>query len=98
MINDGKERLHVYFTDSNGYNLNTDYWTGYDLSAFSFDRDPYMESQFGIESTLDAEVITASNLDSKETRKEHVKSVRSNIQKRNETINSGKCPRCGALS
>ena len=42
-----------------------------------------------------ANLITASNLDSKETRKEHVKSVRSNIQKRNETINSGKCPRCG---
>ena len=45
------------------------------------------------------EIIThsllASNLDSKENRKEHVKSVRSNIQKRNETINSGKCPRCG---
>ena len=57
VINEGKERLHVYFTDSDGYNLNTDYWTGYDLSVFSFDRDPYIESRFGIESTLDAEVI-----------------------------------------
>lgn len=42
-----------------------------------------------------ANFLIASNLDSKETRKEHVKTVRSNIQKRNETINSGKCPRCG---
>ena len=45
------------------------------------------------------EIIThtllASNLDSKENRKEHVRAVRSNIQKRNYTINSGKCPRCG---
>ena len=57
VINEGKQRLNVYFADSNGYNLNTDYWTGYDLSIFSFDRDPYMESGFGIESTLDAELI-----------------------------------------
>lgn len=42
-----------------------------------------------------ANLLTASNLDSKETRKEHIKTVRSNIQKRKETINSGKCPRCG---
>ena len=42
-----------------------------------------------------ASLLTASNLDSKDSRKEHVKSVRSNIQKRNDTINSGKCPRCG---
>ena len=41
-----------------------------------------------------ANLLTASNLDSKETRKEHIKTVRSNIQKRKETINSGKCPRC----
>lgn len=42
-----------------------------------------------------ANLITASNLDSKETRKEHKKTVRSNIQKRKETIKSGKCTRCG---
>ena len=40
-------------------------------------------------------LLLASNIDSRETRKEHVKSVKSNIRKRNETINSGICPRCG---
>jgi ssDNA-binding Zn-finger/Zn-ribbon topoisomerase 1 len=40
-------------------------------------------------------LLLASNIDSKENRKEHVKSVKSNIQKRKETINSGICPRCG---
>ena len=42
-----------------------------------------------------ANLLLAFNRDSKENRKEHVKSVRANIQKRRETINSGKCPRCG---
>jgi ssDNA-binding Zn-finger/Zn-ribbon topoisomerase 1 len=45
------------------------------------------------------EIIThtllAFNLDSKENHKEHIRAVKSNIQKRNDTINSGKCPRCG---
>ena len=40
-------------------------------------------------------LLLASNIDSRETRKEHIKSVKSNIRKRNETINSGICPRCG---
>ena len=40
-------------------------------------------------------LLMASNTDSKETRKGHVKNVRANVKKRQETIASGKCPRCG---
>lgn len=40
-------------------------------------------------------LLIASNTDSKETRKDHVKNVRANVKKRQETIASGKCPRCG---
>ena len=40
-------------------------------------------------------LLMASNADSKETRKDHVKNVRANEKKRQETIASGKCPRCG---
>lgn len=40
-------------------------------------------------------LLTASNTDSKKTRKNHVKNVRANVKKRQETIASGKCPRCG---
>lgn len=40
-------------------------------------------------------LLMASNTDSKETRKDHVKNVRANVKKRQETIASGKCPRCG---
>ena len=40
-------------------------------------------------------LLMASNTDSKETRKGHVKNVRANVKKRQETISSGKCPRCG---
>ena len=40
-------------------------------------------------------LLMASNTDSKETRKDHVKNVRANVKKRQETIASDKCPRCG---
>ena len=45
-------------------------------------------------------LLMASNTDSKETRKDHVKNVKANnvkanVKKRQETIASGKCPRCG---
>lgn len=40
-------------------------------------------------------LLMASNIDSKETRKEHVKNIKANVKKRKETIASGKCPRCG---
>ena len=40
-------------------------------------------------------LLMASNTDSKETRKDHVKNIRANVKKRQETIASGKCPRCG---
>ena len=59
VINQGSQKLHVYFTDSDGYNLNTDYWTDYDLSVFSFDS--YLESGFGIAQTLDAESIPGAS-------------------------------------
>ena len=40
-------------------------------------------------------LLIASNTDSQKTRKDHVKNVRANVKKRQETIASGKCPRCG---
>lgn len=40
-------------------------------------------------------LLLASNKDSKKNRKEHVQTVRRNIQMREEAIDSGKCPRCG---
>lgn len=40
-------------------------------------------------------LLIASNTDSNKTRKDHVKNVRANVEKRQETIASGKCPRCG---
>ncbi len=42
-----------------------------------------------------ANILIGSNIDSKDNRKEHVRKVKSTIQRRNETINSGHCPRCG---
>lgn len=40
-------------------------------------------------------LLIASNTDSQKTRKDHVKNVRANVKKRQGTIASGKCPRCG---
>lgn len=39
--------------------------------------------------------LIESNRDSKESRKEHIRNVRTNEQRRNTAIASGKCPRCG---
>ena len=39
--------------------------------------------------------LIESNTDSKETRKEHIRNVRSNEQKRDTAVASGKCPVCG---
>lgn len=52
-INGENEKLHIYLTDSNGYNLNTDYWSGFDLSLFSFESDPYKESDYYITDNID---------------------------------------------
>lgn len=62
-INSGKERLHIYFTDNNGYNLNTDYWCGYDPSIFRFEDNPYVESEFDIEGTISV-TLTAGTANS----------------------------------
>lgn len=59
-INSGKERLHIYFTDNNGYNLNTDYWCGYDPSIFRFVANPYVESEFDIEGTISVTLIAGT--------------------------------------
>ena len=40
------------------------------------------------------DAILTSNIDSKENRKQHVRSVRATIRNREEIISSGKCPRC----
>ena len=39
--------------------------------------------------------LIESNRDSKESRKEHIRNVRTNEQRRNTAVASGKCPRCG---
>ena len=55
VINGTEERLHIYLTDNDGYNLNNDYLSGFDLTPFSFERDPYRESDYEI---LDNVTIT----------------------------------------
>ena len=39
--------------------------------------------------------LLMSNIDSKDTRKEHVHSIRKNLRKRENNINNNICPRCG---
>lgn len=41
------------------------------------------------------EILLAANIDSKENQKQHVRHVREQITKREETIANGQCPRCG---
>lgn len=48
VINGAEEKLHIYLTDNDGYNLNNDYLSGFDLTPFSFERDPYRESDYEI--------------------------------------------------
>lgn len=55
VINGADEKLHIYLTDNDGYNLNNDYLSGFDLTPFSFERDPYRESDYEI---LDNVTIT----------------------------------------
>ena len=47
-INGTDEKLHIYLVDNDGYNLNNDYLSGFDLTPFSFERDPYRESDYDI--------------------------------------------------
>lgn len=56
-INGPAKYLHIYFTDKDGYNLNTDYWWGFDLSLFTFDRDPYKESDYEITGNIIIELV-----------------------------------------
>jgi hypothetical protein len=46
IINGRDEKLHIYLTDEDGYNLNNDYLSGFDLTPFTFERDPYIESDY----------------------------------------------------
>ena len=39
--------------------------------------------------------ISGANIDSKENRKKHVQGIRDNIQKEEQTIKAGICPKCG---
>ena len=39
--------------------------------------------------------LVESNCNSKESRKEHIRNVRTNERRRNTAVASGKCPRCG---
>ena len=48
IINGQDEVLHMYLVDNDGYNLNNDYLSGFDLSPFTFERDPYIESDYDI--------------------------------------------------
>lgn len=41
------------------------------------------------------ETLSAANIDSKDNQKQHVRHVREQISKREETIAKGRCPRCG---
>ena len=48
VINGAEEKLHIYLTDNDGYNLNNDYLSGFDLTPFSFESNPYFESDYDI--------------------------------------------------
>ena len=48
IINGQDEVLHMYLTDNEGYNLNNDYLSGYDLTPFRFESSPYIESDYNI--------------------------------------------------
>ena len=48
IINGRDEKLHIYLTDNDGYNLNNDYLSGFDLTPFTFEREPYIESDYDI--------------------------------------------------
>ena len=48
VINGTEEKLHIYLTDNDGYNLNNDYLSGFDLTPFSFENNPYFESDYDI--------------------------------------------------
>lgn len=72
-------------------NTHVIYWNQILPVIHQFENRVMSEQQVELLTAL----LLASNIDSKENRKEHVKSVKSNIQKRKETINSGICPRCG---
>jgi len=41
------------------------------------------------------ELLLASNIDSKEAQKQHVKNVRKHVAEREQAIAAGKCPHCG---
>lgn len=41
------------------------------------------------------DTLSAANIDSKDNQKQHVRHVREQISKREETIAKGRCPRCG---
>lgn len=52
VINGADEHLHIYLADRDGYNLNSGHRTGFDLSLFTFEDDPYKESDYGIEDNI----------------------------------------------
>jgi hypothetical protein len=48
IINGQNEVLHMYLVDNDGYNLNNDYLSGFDLTPFRFESNPYVESDYDI--------------------------------------------------
>ena len=48
IINGQDEVLHMYLVDNDGYNLNNDYLSGFDLTPFRFESNPYVESDYDI--------------------------------------------------
>ena len=48
IVNGQDEVLHMYLVDNDGYNLNNDYLSGFDLTPFSFESNPYVESDYDI--------------------------------------------------
>lgn len=67
------------------------YWNQIVPFISQFKNEVLTESQVRIITSI----LIASNQDSKENREKHVKTVKRNIQMREDAIDSGKCPRCG---
>ena len=66
------------------------YWNQIRSVIYQFENRVMTEEQ--VQMVYDS--ILSSNIDSRENRKQHVRTVKNTIRNREEIISSGKCPRC----
>lgn len=71
-------------------NIPVIYWNQIRSVIYQFENRVMTEEQ--VQMVYDS--ILSSNIDSRENRKQHVRTVKNTIRNREEIISSGKCPRC----